>query len=651
MPSSRSSPPARRAAPAQQATLVARSVSHDRGGRTVLRDVSLTVGPQSCVGVTGPNGVGKTTLLRLLAGLEPPDAGSVTTDPPTATVGYLAQEHERVPGETVRALLARRTGARAAEDELEAAAAGLSTARRRRPPATRRRWSGSPRSARRPRRPHRRRARRPRPGRGPGRPDDGDALRRPGGQGRPGRGRAVPVRGHPARRADQRPRLRRAAAPAVLGRPPVRRHGDRLPRPCLPRADRHDRPRARRARPHRPRVRWWLVRLPGRAGHGPPAGRGGLRPLPDDPDRRTARGPPASASGRPRGWPARPRSPRDNDKAQRDFRINRTEKLASKARQTERALASLEEVAKPWEGWDLRFSIEEADRAGDVVARLDGAVVERGSFVLGPLDLEIAWGDRVALTGPNGSGKSTLVGALLGRVPLTAGERWFGPSVVAGVLGQDRRALGGDRDLVREVCDRCGVTVSEARSLLAKFGLEAEQVTRPAGTLSPGERTRAELAVFQALGVNLLVLDEPTNHLDLPAIEQLESALGPSPAPWCWSPTTGGCWSRWSSPGPSPSGDVRPVRGRSGDGRLRVRSVGLPTPCDAAAARWPVAGGGPAARPGGRRWPPPRPAPPGRRPRRWPLRGPGCRRPSARTGGRPPRPRPGWPGARAPAGW
>ena len=75
------------------------------------------------------------------------------------------------------------------------------------------------------------------------------------------------------------------------------------------------------------------------------------------------------------------------------------------------------------------------------------------------------------------------------------------------------------------MCDRCGLTLSEARSLLAKFGLEAEQVTRPAGTLSPGERTRAELAVFQALGVNFLVLDEPTNHLDLPAIEQLEAAL------------------------------------------------------------------------------------------------------------------------------
>jgi ATPase subunit of ABC transporter with duplicated ATPase domains len=66
---------------------------------------------------------------------------------------------------------------------------------------------------------------------------------------------------------------------------------------------------------------------------------------------------------------------------------------------------------------------------------------------------------------------------------------------------------------------------AEVRTLLAKFGLGAEHVLRPTLSLSPGERTRAGLALLQAVGVNLLVLDEPTNHLDLPAIEQLESAL------------------------------------------------------------------------------------------------------------------------------
>jgi ATPase subunit of ABC transporter with duplicated ATPase domains len=66
---------------------------------------------------------------------------------------------------------------------------------------------------------------------------------------------------------------------------------------------------------------------------------------------------------------------------------------------------------------------------------------------------------------------------------------------------------------------------AEVRTLLAKFGLRADHVVRPAATLSPGERTRAALALLQARGVNVLVLDEPTNHLDLPAIEQLEQAL------------------------------------------------------------------------------------------------------------------------------
>jgi ATPase subunit of ABC transporter with duplicated ATPase domains len=69
------------------------------------------------------------------------------------------------------------------------------------------------------------------------------------------------------------------------------------------------------------------------------------------------------------------------------------------------------------------------------------------------------------------------------------------------------------------------MTPADVRTLLAKFGLKAAHVLRTAASLSPGERTRAALALLQARGVNLLVLDEPTNHLDLAAIEQLESAL------------------------------------------------------------------------------------------------------------------------------
>ena len=173
----------------------------------------------------------------------------------------------------------------------------------------------------------------------------------------------------------------------------------------------------------------------------------------------------------------------------------------------------------------LELEFANAPRSGDVVVRLAGAVVERGSFRLGPVDLEIGSGERVAIVGPNGSGKTTLLGAILGRFPLASGDRWFGPGVVVGELDQGRGAFLGDGDLLRAFSDATGLLPQESRSLLAKFGLGSEHVGRPASTLSPGERTRAQLAVLMATGVNCLVLDEPTNHLDLPAIEQLEQAL------------------------------------------------------------------------------------------------------------------------------
>src|SRR5262249_21330126 len=153
-----------------------------------------------------------------------------------------------------------------------------------------------------------------------------------------------------------------------------------------------------------------------------------------------------------------------------------------------------------------------AARSGDVVVRLERAVVERGSFRLGPLDLAVGWGERLAIAGPNGSGKTTLLDALLGSLPLERGDRWLGPGVVLGELEQDRAALSGPETLLEIFRDFASET---SRTLLAKFGLGAHDVLRPAASLSPGERTRAGLALLAARGVNCLVLDEPTNHLDV----------------------------------------------------------------------------------------------------------------------------------------
>ena len=156
---------------------------------------------------------------------------------------------------------------------------------------------------------------------------------------------------------------------------------------------------------------------------------------------------------------------------------------------------------------------------------LEKAVAERGTFRLGPIDVDLAPGERVAVTGPNGSGKTTLLALLLGELPLAAGTRTVGRTTVIGALDQRRTAYDGDETLLATFRDRTALAPETARTLLAKFNLGAEHVDRACTTLSPGERTRAHLAELQAHGVNLLVLDEPTNHLDLEAIEELESAL------------------------------------------------------------------------------------------------------------------------------
>ena len=123
----------------------------------------------------------------------------------------------------------------------------------------------------------------------------------------------------------------------------------------------------------------------------------------------------------------------------------------------------------------------------------------RGSWHFGPIDLELGWGDRLGILGPNGAGKTTLLGMILGTLQLDRGERWIGPGGrCSESCGQAQSPLRPGRAAREGLPPGFRASNRRGGSLLAKFGLGASEVERPVGTLSPGERTRAELALLMA---------------------------------------------------------------------------------------------------------------------------------------------------------
>jgi ATPase subunit of ABC transporter with duplicated ATPase domains len=513
------------------ATLTLRDLDIAAGPRLLLAGVDLVLAPGARVGLVGPNGSGKSTLLRVLAGQRPAEGGHVRLAPPTATVGYLPQEPDPRPGETVRAMLARRTGVAAASAALDAATAALGDDG---PDVTERytqaldRWmalGGADLDAR----------------AGAVADDlgldaaalDREMSRLSGGQAARAQLAALLLARFDVFLLDEPTndldldgldRLERfvlgLAAPVMV----VSHDRAFLERTvtAVAEIDEHDHTLTRYEG-------GWLAYLDERA----------LARQHAEQDYRVYSERREALTERARtqrqwanqGQRAAKRSG-ETDKFIRHRNIQSSQHVAAKARITDKALARLDAVDKPWEGWDLRLSIADAGRSGDVVFRLAEAVVERPGedgevgFTLGPVSLEVAAGERLAVVGRNGSGKSTLLAALLGRLPLAAGAHWRGPSVVVGEISQARDLFAGSPTLLAGFHAATGVTErSEARSALAKFGLSAEHVERPVESLSPGERTRATLAVLQVRGVNVLVLDEPTNHLDLEAVEQLEQAI------------------------------------------------------------------------------------------------------------------------------
>ncbi|MET9433854.1 ABC-F family ATP-binding cassette domain-containing protein [Streptomyces sp. NPDC006551] len=507
------------------ATLVAKDLAAGHGERSLFAGLDLVVAPGDVIGLVGVNGAGKSTLLRLLAGLDTPEDGELRLSPPTATVGHLPQEPERREGETVREFLARRTGVDAAQTAMDEATQGL--------------VDGAPGA------------------------DDAYAVSLErwlslGGADLDERAEEVAaslgltigldqpmtsLSGGQAARAGLASLLLSRYDVFLLDEPTNDLDLDGLERlETFVQGLRagtvvisHDREFLTRTvtKVLELDLAQQQITLYG----------GGYEAYLEEREtaRRHAREGYEEYAGRKAALEARGHMQRswtdkgvknarrkatDSDKLGRNARSEASEKQAAKARQTQRMIERLDVVDEPRKEWELRMEIAAAPRSGSVVATLRAAEVRRGDFRFGPATLQIDWADRVAITGANGAGKSTLLAALLGRLPLDSGDAGLGSGVVVGEVDQARKLFHGSESLLDAFCAAVPETEpAEVRTLLAKFGLKAEHVLRPATTLSPGERTRAALALLQGRGVNLLVLDEPTNHLDLAAIEQLESAL------------------------------------------------------------------------------------------------------------------------------
>jgi ATPase subunit of ABC transporter with duplicated ATPase domains len=506
------------------ASLHARDVTVVRGARAVLDHVDVAVVPGRRAGLVGPNGVGKSTLLAALAGEQLLDAGSVVLRPRAATVGWLRQEPERRHDETVRDLLVRRTGVAAAQHELHAATAALAAGDRGaddRYSIALERWlslGAADLDAR-----------------------IGEVWHELGLVDRLLDQPTSSLSGGEAARSSLAALLLSRFDVYLLDEPTNDLDLDGLARLEAWVLDQqvammlvsHDRRFLDRVVTHVVELDEFTHRATefggGWGGHRAERALGRQHAWEQFEDYDAKRRGLASRAQREREWASqglsKVKKSDEPDKNIRAYKIDQTEQLAGRAARTERAIERLEVVDKPREPWRLRLDVPTLARSGDVVSRLTGVVVDRGSFRLGPVDLLVEYGDRIALVGHNGSGKTTLLDVVLGRLEPTAGSVVLGAGVRVGEVEQVRRRLTGDTTVLRAFQDETGMTVSDVRTLLAKFGLVGDHVERTAASLSPGERTRASLALLMANGANLLVLDEPTNHLDLPAIEQLEQAL------------------------------------------------------------------------------------------------------------------------------
>ncbi|HUZ00579.1 MAG TPA: ABC-F family ATP-binding cassette domain-containing protein [Thermomicrobiaceae bacterium] len=199
----------------------------------------------------------------------------------------------------------------------------------------------------------------------------------------------------------------------------------------------------------------------------------------------------------------------------------------SRERKLERFLADDARVDKPRPQWELKLDFGPPPPGGDAVLELTnvGFGYPGDPPLFSGLNLQLQHGERLALVGPNGAGKTTLLRIIEGALAPTCGIRRLGAGIRVGVLAQEQETLDLSRTVLATALRERAMSETEARSFLHFFLFSGDDVFRPVGRCSFGERTRLQLAVLVLRGCNLLLLDEPLNHLDIEGREHFAAAL------------------------------------------------------------------------------------------------------------------------------